>query len=195
MVDIELTIRTVQGMYIYHKDHTAESTIFTPWSKSVTPLPSLRKKIKAFKEDCQGQTTLTWVPLVSTPTKPPRIPRKHTPGKVRTQWSNFNHHFNLVKTNQFNTLGTSPTDINKINVIRPISQRCVSTLEPHAHFVDSKFLILCQTSQTGQVRDWDGDKAKTREQILFVRFDTPKPKPDNPTLDLVDSLPFQGLTI
>ena len=30
MVDVELTIRMVQGIYTYCKDHTAEDTIFTP---------------------------------------------------------------------------------------------------------------------------------------------------------------------
>ena len=29
MVDIELTIRTVKGIYTYDKDHTAESMIFS----------------------------------------------------------------------------------------------------------------------------------------------------------------------
>ena len=43
--------------------------------------------------------------------------------------------------------------------------------------------------------DWDGDKAKTREQNPIVKFDIPRPKPDNSTLDSVDFLPFQGLTI
>ena len=75
MVDVELTIRMVQGIYIYCKDPTVESTIFTLWSKSLTPFPSLRKKIKAFKEDSKGKMTLTWVVLVCTPTKPPRNPR------------------------------------------------------------------------------------------------------------------------
>ena len=28
-VDVELTIRMVQGIYIYCKDHTAKSTMFT----------------------------------------------------------------------------------------------------------------------------------------------------------------------
>ena len=46
-VNIKLTLRMVQGIYIYRKDYTAETTIFTPWSKSVIPFPSLRKKIKA----------------------------------------------------------------------------------------------------------------------------------------------------
>ena len=98
-------IRMVQGIYIYCKDHMAKSTIFVLWSKNVTPFPSLRKKIKACKEDSRGQSTLTWMPLVSAPTKPTRNPRKHAPGKARTQWFNHNHHFNLIKTNQVNTLG------------------------------------------------------------------------------------------
>ena len=29
-VDEDLTIRTVKGIYTYRKDHTTESTIFTP---------------------------------------------------------------------------------------------------------------------------------------------------------------------
>ena len=75
--DIELTIRTVQGIYIYRKDHTAKTTIFTPWSKSVIPFPSLSKKIKAFKEDTRGQITSPWMSsdpqiLLSTPGKIPQ---------------------------------------------------------------------------------------------------------------------------
>ena len=41
-VDIDLR---VTGIYTYHKDNTMELTIFTPWSKSVIPFPSLRQKI------------------------------------------------------------------------------------------------------------------------------------------------------
>ena len=58
-VDVELTIRTVKGIYTYHhKDHTVESIIFTPWSKSVIPFPSLRCKIQAFKDDNRQQATM-----------------------------------------------------------------------------------------------------------------------------------------
>ena len=38
-VDIELMVQTVKGIYMYRKDHTAESMIFTLWSKKVTPSP------------------------------------------------------------------------------------------------------------------------------------------------------------
>ena len=41
-VDIELTVRMVKGIYTYCKDDTAESTVFSLWSKSVIPFPSLR---------------------------------------------------------------------------------------------------------------------------------------------------------
>ena len=39
IVDVDLTVRMVNGIYIYCKDHTADSTIFTQWSKSVMPSP------------------------------------------------------------------------------------------------------------------------------------------------------------
>ena len=29
-VDVELTVRMVKGIYTYRKDHTAESTVFSP---------------------------------------------------------------------------------------------------------------------------------------------------------------------
>ena len=76
MVDVELTIRMVQGIYIYCKDHTAESTIFTPWSKSVTPFPFLRKKIKAFKEDSRVQSALTWM-FLENPENMPQARPEH----------------------------------------------------------------------------------------------------------------------
>ena len=152
-VDVELTIRMVQGIYIYHKNHMAKSTIFTLWSKSVTPFPSLRKRIKAFKEDSRGQSTSNWMPLVSTPIKPPRNPKRHALGKTRTRWSNHNHHFNPIKTDQVNMLGTDLADANKIEIIiKCTPKRHVSDLEPHAHSVDSRFHILCWTSQIGQAR-------------------------------------------
>ena len=59
MVDIELTVRMVKGIYTYHKDHTAESMVFLPWSKSVIPFPSLRHKIQTFQDDNSKQM-MTW---------------------------------------------------------------------------------------------------------------------------------------
>ena len=163
-VDMELTIRMVQGIYIYHKDHMAESTIFTPWSKSVTPFSSLRKKIKAFKEDSRGQLTLTWMPLVSTPTMPPRNPRKCAPGKARTQWSNHNHCFNLIKTNWVNTLGTDPTDANKINIIKCTPQKVYELFGATCLFCRQQVPHPSPDQSDWSSEDWDRDKAKARSK-------------------------------
>ena len=60
MVDADLTIQMVKGIYMYREDHTVESMIFTPWSKKVVPFPSLRCKIQAFqvtrdkRQHCHG---------------------------------------------------------------------------------------------------------------------------------------------
>ena len=50
-VDIELTIRMVKGIYTYRKDHMAESTVFSPWSRTVIPFPSLQRKIQAYQDE------------------------------------------------------------------------------------------------------------------------------------------------
>ena len=47
-------------MYMYRKDHPAEFTIFTQWSKKVIPFPSLRWKIQAFKDDKKQNTMIPW---------------------------------------------------------------------------------------------------------------------------------------
>ena len=110
MVDIELTIRMVKGIYTYHKDHTAESMIFSPWSKMVIPFPSLRQKIQAYKDD-NKQVTMTWdngiMPQFSAPQKPSQNSRKCASGKIRNRWSRCNHQFNPIKTSRFNTLNTN----------------------------------------------------------------------------------------
>ena len=60
IVDIDLTIQTVKRIYTYRKDHTMESTIFTPWSKKVIPFPSLRQKIQAFQDNKRQETMIPW---------------------------------------------------------------------------------------------------------------------------------------
>ena len=55
-VDAELTVWMVKVIYMYRKDHTTESTIFTPWSKMVTPFPSMRCKIQAYQDDQRSES-------------------------------------------------------------------------------------------------------------------------------------------
>ena len=109
-VDIDLTIWMVKGIYMYRKDHTAESTIFTPWNNKVIPFPSLRHKIQAFQDDKRQEMALPWNDgrafKFSAPPKMSRNPRKRTTGKIRTRWSGKNR-FNPIKTRRPNTTDKS----------------------------------------------------------------------------------------
>ena len=49
-IDVELTVRTVQGIHTFRKDHTSESATCSPWSRWMKPFSSLQKKIEAFEE-------------------------------------------------------------------------------------------------------------------------------------------------
>ena len=192
-VDSKLTLRTVHGIYIFGKDHTTETTLFNPWSKSVIPFPSLRKKIKAFKEETKGQSSSPWMPTDSTPPNPLKCPRKWAPGNVRTWWSNYIHRYSLIKTNRVNTLGTDPTKVNKISIIKPISQKACEKFGLSCSFCKQQAPHPLPPHSEWSSKDWDVEKAKAREHNSFVRFDTPMT--NNPIHDSVDLIPFQGLTI
>ena len=96
-VDVELTIRMVKGIYTYRKDHMAESTVFSPWSRTVIPFPSLHKKIQAFQDE--NRQTSAWnkghaTSYFSTQSQPKC---RHTLGKTRIRWSNQRNRFNPIK--------------------------------------------------------------------------------------------------
>ena len=117
-VDVDLTIRMVKGIYMYRKDHTAESMIFTPWCKNVIPFPSLRSKIHVFQDDKRHMTALPWNDgsafQFSAPPKMPRNPRKRTTGKFRTRLSDKNRS-NPIKSRRPNTPETKMTHLDKID--------------------------------------------------------------------------------
>ena len=48
-VDMELMIKTVKGIDTYRKDQMAESTVFSPWSRTITPFPCYAGKYKPSK--------------------------------------------------------------------------------------------------------------------------------------------------
>ena len=57
-VDVELTVRMVKGIYTYRKDHMAKSMVFSPWSRTVIPFPSLKRKIQAYQDE--NKQTSAW---------------------------------------------------------------------------------------------------------------------------------------
>ena len=101
-IDIELMVRMVKGIYTYKKDHTDESTVFSPWSRTVIPFPSLQRKIQAYQD--KNNPTLAWNkghPKSYFPTQPqPKC--RHTSGKTRTRGSNWRNRFNPIKMECYN---------------------------------------------------------------------------------------------
>ena len=48
-VDVELMVRMVKGIFTYRKDHTAESMVFSPWSRTVIPFSHCKGKYRPTK--------------------------------------------------------------------------------------------------------------------------------------------------
>ena len=97
-VDIELTVRMVKGIYMYRKDHMAKSTVFSPWSRTIIPFPSLQRKIQAYQDEinrCQNGTKGHAASYFPTEPQPKCT---HTSGKTRTRWFNWRNRFNPIKT-------------------------------------------------------------------------------------------------
>ena len=166
-VDVDLTVRMIKGIYTYHKDHTVESTICTPWSKTVTPFPSLRRKIQAFKDDMRQNVTMPWnnehMVQFFAPPKTPRNLRKHTLGKIRTRWSKRNHRFNPIKTRRLNTMNRETMKMNKTDVIKPVPKRVYECFGPNCSYCRQDASHPSLIHSDWSCEDWDGDKAKAKE--------------------------------
>ena len=173
MVDVELTIRMVKGIYTYRKDHMAKSTVFSPWSRTVIPFPSLHRKIQAFQDKSRKVTA--WdnnnpTPHFSAPPKPKHNPRKCAPGKTRTRWSNQRHRFNPIKMDRYNTLDSNSSDMNKLNIIQPTPKRLCNRSLKDCTYCKYNAPHPSPTPSDWSSEDWDGDKAKAREQRSLIDF-------------------------
>ena len=118
-VDTELTVWMVKGIYTYRKDHTMESMIFTPWSKKVTPFPSLRCKIQVYMDEQRDEKVIQWGNAFQFPTHPVTQStqtnlRKSAPGKIRVRWSN-KARYNPTKMKRPNTLDLPVTSMDTMD--------------------------------------------------------------------------------
>ena len=109
-------------------------------------------------------------PHFTAPIKPKHNPRKHAPGKTRARWSNQRQRFNSIKTDRYDTHDSNSSDMNKLDIIQPTPKRlCTRSLKdctyckynaPHSSPAPSDW----------SSEDWDGDKAKAREQRSLIDF-------------------------
>ena len=108
---------------------------------------------------------LTWMPLDSIPT---------------------------IKTNQVNMLETNLISTGNITIIKPIPQKVCEQFGVTCSFCRQQVPHPSPNQSDWSSKDWDGEKAKAKEQNPFFKSDTLKTEAENSTSDLVGSLPFQG---
>ena len=88
------------------------------------------------------------------------------------------------------------TDTNKINIIKPMPKRACE------HSVDTCTYCKYKAPHPSPIpldwlnEDWDGEKAKKREQRLLIDLDYPKTEMKQETdPDILNDLPIQNLSI
>ena len=199
MVDLDLTIWTVKGIYTYRKDNTSESMIYTPRIKKVIPFPSLTWKIQASRDNKRQEMTMPWndgsMFQFSTPPKMPRNPRKQTTGKIRTRWLGRNR-LNPIKMRRPNTPDTKVSELDKIDIKALILTKSCD-----------RFCLSCSYCEQGAPHpspqesdwwseDWVSTKAKAREQIdTLMDYNTPRPQTDFDQATDVNKVAFSKLQI
>ena len=160
----------VKGISIYWKDHTAESMIFTPWSKKMIPFASLRRQIQACQDDKQSDTVLPWnygnTFQFSAPPMTKNNPRKRAPGKVRARWVNKSR-YNPMKAKRPNTQEMMMTNLDAIDIDKkvPLPVKGCDRYGPSCSFYKQGVPHpLCQESDCSD-EDWDGTKAKAQKEM------------------------------
>ena len=169
MEDAVLTVQMAKGIYTYRKYQTAESMTFIPCSKKVTPFPSLRCKIQAYKDEQGNEKVLQWTISFQFPTFPvtqttQTDPRKTTSSKIRAKWS-FQARYNPTKTKRPYTLdlpitNKDMTDSNKVVV--PLSVKVSNRFGPMCQFCKQSTQHPSPKNQTGWMEIGMGKRQKQR---------------------------------
>ena len=170
MVDVELTIRMVKGIYTYRKDHMAESMAFLPWSRTVIPFPSLQKKIQAYQDE--NRQTSAWNKGHTAPYFPtqPQPKCRCTLEKTRTRCSNQRHRFNPIKIECYNMQDRETMDFNKIDILEPTPKQLCTNIHRECTYCKYDAPHPSATLLDWSSEDWDGKKVKGREQCPLLDF-------------------------
>ena len=100
---------------------------------------------------------LTFPPLLSPNVNTPQ--ERPEPGGLTKDIG-----FNVIKTERYNMQDTNWMDLNKIDIIQPAPKRlCTKTLKGCSY---CKFNTECPSTTPSDwfSKDWDGKKAKSKEQ-------------------------------
>ena len=174
----------VKGTYTYRKDHTAESTILTPWNKKVIPFPFLRRKIQVYQDDKRSKMVLPWnngnTFQFSAPHMTQNNPKKRAPGKIRARCSNKSR-YNPMKAKRPNTPEMIMTNLDTIDKDKnvPLLVKICDEYGPSCSFCRQEAPHPSPQESDWSDKDWNGTRTKaqkeTGETNLLSDWDLPKP--------------------
>ena len=93
-----------------------------------------------------------------------------TLGKTRTRLSNQRNQFNPIRTEWYNTQDKDTIDFNKIDIIKPAPKWLCTRTQEECTYHKFHALHPSVTPSDWSSEDWDGDKAKARDQCPLLNF-------------------------
>ena len=61
MIDIEVSIRIVDGIHTWRRDRTSQTALYSSWNRQVNLFPCLRKKIAEYQEEKKSFHPITHI--------------------------------------------------------------------------------------------------------------------------------------
>ena len=93
-------------------------------------------------------------------------------------------------------LNINSTDMNKINIIKPVPKRACECSADTCSYCKYEAPHPSPIPSEWSSKDWDGEKAKAREQRSLIDFDLPRTDLKQTTdLAILNELPIQNLMI
>ena len=129
------------------------------------------------------------------PPKMPRNLRKQTTGKIRTRWSGKNR-FNSIKMRRPNTLDTKVLELEKGDMKAPLPTKACDKISLSCSYYEQGALHPSPQESDWPCKDWDGTKAKAREQNnSLIDFNEPKPQTNTDQTTDIDEVALNKLQI
>ena len=130
-------------------------------------------KNQAFQDE--SRQAMVWdnnnaMPYFSAPPKPKHNPGKHAPGQSRNRWSNWRHRINPIKMDRCNTHDSNCSDMNTLDIIQPTPKRLCNRSLKDCTYCECNAPHPSPAPSDWSSEDWDGDKAKVREQRSVIDF-------------------------
>ena len=100
----------------------------------------------------------------------PQPKHRHTSGKTRTRWSNGRNRFNPIKMEHYNTQNKETTDFGKDDLVKPTPKQLCTSTHKGCTYCKYDAPHPPNTPLNWSSEDWDGNKAKAREQCPLLDF-------------------------